>query len=139
MTEQEPHSRFGLSRETWSAYCALSSDELLYHDAQLIIASAADDHEAAAALEAWIQDQHEVLAGELGLYAQLLQAVDWLAVVQGFAPDDPRLVEDLLAREAYGLPPVTQFLPGELRTAAAYGTPPVSPSPGSFGACRPRR
>lgn len=94
-------------------YRALFRNDVLYADALAIIAGTADDQEAASALASWIEEHEDTLAPEWGLLAVVLPPVltteEWIEVVEGCTPEDPRLVEDLLAREAYGLPPVTHF------------------------------
>ncbi|MFI0606682.1 MAG: hypothetical protein ACH37Z_02180 [Anaerolineae bacterium] len=98
-------------------YRALFRNDVLYADAQAIIAGTADVQEAASALGSWIEEHEDTLAPELGLLAVVLPPVltpeEWIEVVEGFTPDDPRLVEDLMAREAYCLPPVTHSLQRE--------------------------
>ena len=109
MTEAaKPHTFSDLSRETRLTYRALCHDEALYGDTLAIIAGCPTQDAAAFALERWIEEEENPLSGDLGLYAQLLalalERVDWPAVVTAFAPEDPRYVEDLLAREAYNSP-----------------------------------
>lgn len=111
MSEQDKSlTALGLTRNSWLMYRALFRNDVLYADAQAIIAGTADAQEAASALVSWIEEHEDTLAPELGLLAVVLPPVltpeEWIEVVEGFTPDDPRLVEDLMAREAYGLPPV---------------------------------
>lgn len=111
MTEaDQPHTFSDLSRETRLTYRALCRDEALYGDALAIIAGCPTQDAAAAALERWIGEEQNSLSDGLGLYAQLLalalERVDWPAVVAAFTPEDPRYVEDRLAREAYDSPEV---------------------------------
>lgn len=109
MTEvAQSHTFSTQSRETRLTYRALCHDEALYGDSLAIISGSPTQDSAAAALERWITEEDNPLADGVGLYAQLLalalERVDWQAVVSAFTPEDPRDVEDLLAREAYATP-----------------------------------
>lgn len=106
MTEvAQSHTFSTLNRETRLTYRALSGDEALAGDSIAIIHGCSTQDVAAAALERWIAEEDNPLSDGIGLYAQLLALalarVDWQAVVSAFTPEDPREVEDLLAREAY--------------------------------------
>jgi hypothetical protein len=109
MTEADQRHTFSaLNQETWLTYRALSGDEALSGDALAIIGGSLTQDIAAATLERWIVEEDNPLSDGVGLYAQLLalalERVDWKAVVSAFTPEDPRDVEDLLAREAYAAP-----------------------------------
>lgn len=109
MTEADQRHTFStLNPETRLTYRTLSGDEALAGDTLAIIGGSPSKDSAAAALERWIGEEDNPLSDGVGLYAQLLalalERVDWQAVVSAFTPEDPRDVEDLLAREAYAAP-----------------------------------
>lgn len=108
METDQPHILTFLHQETRLTYRALSGDEAPAGGTLAIIGSSPTQDIAAAALERWIAEEDNPIAEGVGLYSQLLamalERVDWQAVVSAFAPEDPREVEELLAREAYAVP-----------------------------------